>query len=244
MHVFDACPKCSCTRLPSEQAFPASCPQCGVTLSRYDASLEGSTSLFGRAKDIVLYVPSEVDVTHFWIRISGLCFIALWSIPIARADVTTGSICSGFVHMPYLMMHEAGHIVFAIFGTFMGVLGGSLMQVLLPLVGALSMLLRKRATIAAAVCVWCSGVGFVDVAPYIYDAQSPKLMLTSGATGRDSFHDWRFLLDAFDWVRFSKPFGMLAYWIGIAIMLLALSWGAYIMHLQAKNRAGDLYRER
>jgi hypothetical protein len=33
-------------------------------------------------------------------------------------------------------------------------------------------------------------------------------------------------------------------WIGVAIMALALFWGGYIMRLQAKNRAGDLYQER
>jgi hypothetical protein len=196
------------------------------------------------ARDILFTVPREVDVTYFWLRVTALVFVSLWSIPILREDVTTGSIAGAFIHIPELLIHEAGHIVFRIFGETISVLGGSMMQVVLPLLGALSMLLRRRAPFPASICVWLAGVGFVDFAPYVYDAQSPKLMLTSGATGRDSFHDWRFLLDRFDWVRLSKPLGMLTYWTGVGVMLLGLAWGGYVLFLQSKNRAGDLYREK
>jgi hypothetical protein len=195
------------------------------------------------ARAFLFAVPREVDVTLFWIRVATLALCALWSVSIATESVTTGSIMGSWVHWPELFIHEAGHIVFRIFGTYAGVLGGSLFQVVLPLAGSLSMLLRRRAPFPAAICVWFAGVGFVDFAPYVYDAQNPKLPLIGGGTGRDSFHDWRFLLDRFDWVRFSKPFGFFTYWTGLFVMLLGLVWAGIILFLQSKNRAGDLYRE-
>jgi hypothetical protein len=195
------------------------------------------------AGDILFRVPREVDITNFWMRVTTLIVVVLWSASIAGEDVRTGSIMNAWVHWPELFIHEAGHMVFRPFGQTMCVLGGSALQVILPLVGSVSMLLRRRAPFPAALCVWLSGVGFVDFAPYVYDAQTPKLPLIGGGTGRDSFHDWRFLLDRFDWVRFSKPFGFFTYWTGIFVMLLSLVWAGYVLFLQSKNRAGDLYRE-
>jgi hypothetical protein len=176
-------------------------------------------------------------------RVAALGFATLWSIAIVSEDIRTGSIMNSWVHWPELFIHESGHIVFRLFGEYAGVLGGSLMQVVLPLAGSLSMLLRRRAPFPAALCVWFAGVGFVDFAPYVYDAQSPKLPLLGGGTGRDSFHDWRFLLNPFDWVRFSKPLGYCTYLTGLLVMLLSLLWAGYVLWLQSKNRAGDLYRE-
>jgi hypothetical protein len=199
--------------------------------------------LYERLRSSLTEVPREVDVTSFWIRVAVLTAATLWSVPIAREDVRTGTIAASAIHFPELLIHEAGHIVFGIFGQYVGVLGGSMMQVVLPLAGALSMLLRRRAPFPASICVWFAGVGFVDFAPYVYDAQSPKLQLLGGGTGRDTFHDWRFLLDRFDWVRLSKPLGLFTYWVGIGVMLVGLAWGGYVLWLQSKNRAGDLYRE-
>lgn len=196
------------------------------------------------ARALLFAVPRDVDVTNFWMRVVGFAIATLWSFSIARESIETGTMMSSWMHFPQLMIHEAGHIVFRLFGDTVSVLGGSMMQVVLPLLGALSMLLRRRAPFPAALCVWFAGVGFVDVAPYVYDAQSPRLMLTSGGTGRDSFHDWRFLLDKVDWVRLSKPLGYCTYWTGISVMLLGLVWGGYILYLQSKNRRGDLYEEK
>jgi len=49
-----------------------------------------------------------------------------------------GSGDPGFLHLPNLVFHEAGHIILSPFGRFLGVLGGSLMQVLIPCVCAVA----------------------------------------------------------------------------------------------------------
>ena len=43
---------------------------------------------------------------------------------------------NSFLHLINLLFHEAGHIIFSPFGQFMTMLGGSLMQVLVPIVCA------------------------------------------------------------------------------------------------------------
>ena len=56
----------------------------------------------------------------------------VWSISLMSAPMTAAS--ASFLHMINLPFHEAGHILFGPFGDFMSTLGGSLTQVLVPLV--------------------------------------------------------------------------------------------------------------
>jgi len=48
---------------------------------------------------------------------------------------------SAFIHAPLLVFHEAGHVLFALFGHGLMVDGGSLMQLIVPAV----LTLRERA---------------------------------------------------------------------------------------------------
>ena len=50
---------------------------------------------------------------------------------------------NSFVHLINLVFHEAGHIIFSPFGEFMTILGGSLMQVLIPLICAAAFLVQQ-----------------------------------------------------------------------------------------------------
>lgn len=92
------------------------------------------------------------------------------------------------LHGVSLGMHETGHLVFAPLGEAATVLGGSLLQILLPLafVGAFA---RRRQWYAAAVCVWWAAQNGWDVAVYVADARAEALPLVGGGE-----HDWAFLL--------------------------------------------------
>jgi hypothetical protein len=43
----------------------------------------------------------------------------------------------------------------------------------------------------------------LDLAPYIYDARDPQLILLGGHTGEDGHHDWIYLLETFDRLQYS-----------------------------------------
>ena len=65
--------------------------------------------------------------------------------------VSAERVNGSFLHLPNLVFHEAGHILFLPLGRFMTVLGGSLTQVLVPLVCAGAFLWQTRDAFGAAV---------------------------------------------------------------------------------------------
>jgi hypothetical protein len=136
------------------------------------------------------------------------------------ADVTAGS----FLHMINLPFHEAGHILFAPFGDFMTSLGGSLLQVAIPLV-CLVAFARREDWFAAAVCLWWAGQNLVDLGPYIADARALQLVLLGGRTGAEvEGHDWEAILSTLGWLHLDRRLGLAAHWIGSLTMIGGLIW--------------------
>ncbi len=54
-----------------------------------------------------------------------------------------------FLHGVNLVFHEAGHVIFGLFGEFMGIAGGSLNQVLIPLAATIAFLGTRQYALAA-----------------------------------------------------------------------------------------------
>ena len=95
-----------------------------------------------------------------------------------------------------LPIHETGHLLFRPFGEFMMVAGGSLFQVIMPLVFVGYFAWRRQFYSAAIVALWV-GQSVINVYVYAADAVVMQLVLTSGFTGSEgSFHDWNYLLTA------------------------------------------------
>ncbi len=87
-----------------------------------------------------------------------------------------------------LFIHEGGHFFFSVFGRFIGVLGGSLMQLLLPLLTVV--VLFRTAIFAMPFAIYWFGENLVNVSVYARDATRMKLRLIS----RAATHDWNYLL--------------------------------------------------
>ncbi|MEO6334606.1 MAG: hypothetical protein ABIO91_06435 [Pyrinomonadaceae bacterium] len=99
-----------------------------------------------------------------------------------------------FLDLVDLPIHETGHLVFRLFGEFLGVAGGSLFQVIVPAVFVGYFVMRMQYYSAAVVLFWV-GQSILNVWVYAADAVVMQLVLTSGFTGSEgSFHDWNYLL--------------------------------------------------
>jgi hypothetical protein len=95
-----------------------------------------------------------------------------------------------------LPIHEFGHLLFRPFGEFMMVAGGSLFQVIFPLV-FVGYFVWQRSFYSAAMVLFWVGQSILNVWVYAADAVKMQLVLTSGFTGSEgSFHDWNYLLTA------------------------------------------------
>ena len=65
-------------------------------------------------------------------------------------------------------------------------LGGSLGQLLMPLICLIVFLIKTKDAFAVSVSLWWFGENFMDLASYINDARARKLMLLGGNTGRNA----------------------------------------------------------
>jgi hypothetical protein len=122
-------------------------------------------------------------------------------------------------------VHEFGHMLFMPFGIeFLGhtmmILGGSLTQVVFPLI-FMAYFMRehedsRRDMHAAMLCLWWSSMNLLGVAIYCADAGPMKLMLISGGTGQEvEGHDWNNLL---------RIWGVLHHYVGIARAMRGVAW--------------------
>jgi hypothetical protein len=99
-----------------------------------------------------------------------------------------------FMHLINTPIHEAGHVFFRLFGEFSGVAGGSLFQVIVPIVFFSYFVWNKKPFSASIVLFWV-GQSLTDVYVYANDAVVMQLPLLSGMTGSEGgFHDWNYLL--------------------------------------------------
>jgi hypothetical protein len=160
-------------------------------------------------------------------RLLLLLGLAVWTLSFAAAPF--GSAADSVLHLPNLVFHEAGHVIFGFLGRFMSVLGGSLLQVAVPIVIAVAFL-RQGDRFGAAVGIWWAGQNLLDLAPYIADARRLQMVLLGGRTGAEvEGHDWEYLLTEMGWLHLDRTLGMAAHRLGLLVMFGALAWGAFLL---------------
>lgn len=139
------------------------------------------------------------------------------------------TIGASFLHLISIPFHEAGHVVFAPFGDLMTSLGGSLAQVLVPIVCWVAFATTSPDPFGAAVMCWWTGQNLLDVALYINDARALQLILIGGYTGAEvEGHDWEHILQLTGLTLHDHQIAWTAHAIGAVLMLAPLVWGTVI----------------
>lgn len=157
-----------------------------------------------------------------------LALLAVWSWRFVTHPLNAAVVGDSFLHLINLPFHEAGHLFFAPFGSFMMSLGGSLTQVLIPVICVVAFV-RKPDLFGAAVAMWWAGQNLVDLGPYIADARSLSIVLLGGRTGAEvEGHDWEAILSALGLMHRDRQIGMAAHMLGSAIMAASLAAGAFL----------------
>lgn len=249
----NVCPKCRYQRQVIDHAIhPDICPSCGIVYSKFIAKhtqenipdeSESTADAQIEVDDVVtlrqqlaaafFYVPEGVSKDAFWVRVFMLAAFALWGSYFITAGVDWEKIGSSFMHLVNLPFHEFGHVLFMPFGEFMMFLGGSLFQVLLPLALMCVFVFKQRDTFAGSIMLWWCGQSFIDVSPYIADAENRVLPLIGGA-GEES-HDWGNLLTMMDALDSTQIIANCSFAIGAVLIIAAIAWGGWILKAQHKN---------
>jgi hypothetical protein len=125
----------------------------------------------------------------------------------------------GWLDAVDLAIHEAGHLAFAPLGEFMTVLGGTLLQVIMP-AAFVWYFARRGDRHAASVALWWVAQNLWNIAVYVQDAQTEALPLVGGGE-----HDWAYLLDVAGWLERDQLVGGLVRLAGTVVFAVAILWG-------------------
>ncbi len=223
------------------------CPDCGIVVEKYLRlrSLPSTASPppppppavvdFGsdRLSEWLLNLPEETGGAGLAARGIFLAALALWGLSLILSSPGSNGAGNSFLHLINLPFHEAGHIFFSPLGKFVASLGGTLGQLLIPLICGVTLVWRTGDPFGGAVSLWWFGENFVDIAPYINDARAGILPLIGGNTGQTApygFHDWQYLLNETGLLSHDQGIATASHWAGAALMILAMVWGLMVLH--------------
>jgi hypothetical protein len=153
-------------------------------------------------------------------RAAGLlALLILGVLVLARGLTPAAGGLLAFVHLVDLVFHEAGHVIFGIFGRFLGILGGSLNQVLIPAI-CTGYFVWHRQPAAAAVMLFWVGESVTDVAIYVADGRDMALPLLAEGL----IHDWNWILSELSLRNQARPIGVGVFVLGVVLMASSIVW--------------------
>lgn len=131
-----------------------------------------------------------------------------------------------------LAVHEAGHVVFAPFGEFMGIAGGSLLQLIVP-AAFVAYFWRRGERYSAFIVLFWVAQSLFNVATYMADARAQELPLVGGEY---VIHDWAWMLSRLHLLQQDRTLaaGVRAL---AALTAFAALWGA-LVHARGERAAG------
>lgn len=167
-----------------------------------------------------------------YLKLSFAILVSIYFLTIAY-DPMQGS----FLDNVDLPIHETGHLIFGIFGEFIGVAGGSLFQVLFPTAFVGYFWWHGKFYSAAIVLFWV-GQSILNVWVYAADAQVMQLVLLGGLTGSEgSFHDWNYLLERFGLLDSTKTVAAVIRIIGTLTIASAAMLAIYFSFVRPANES-------
>jgi hypothetical protein len=254
--MYTTCPKCKYERQAHDNSGADVCPACGIIFSKWmkqqysspttqknvnnkTESRSYESGLLSIIYRSLFYVEDKVNPFIFYGRVIVFIGIVIWGWQFINMDFINNpnEIGSSFMHRVNLIFHEAGHVIFMPFGWFMTKLGGTLGQLLMPIIVMLVFLIKSKNNFGASVALWWLGQSFMDCAPYIDDALDRKLVLLGGFTGADKpgSHDWTNILSEFDKIEAHREIANTFNSTGIFLIVIACIWGGFLIYKQFKN---------
>ena len=139
---------------------------------------------------------------------------------------------SGFLLLDYvnLPFHEFGHLFFDFFGQGLGLWGGTLAQLLIPVIIGVNFWIRQEPLGVAFGGFWF-GENFLNISVYLGDAQKMLLPLVGGGE-----HDWNLILSSLNLLNQCGLISSMVRLLGWVIMVGAVLWlGLVFLGSQAEE---------
>ena len=136
-----------------------------------------------------------------------------------------------------LAIHEAGHVIFGVFGNeTLTVAGGSITQLVGPLALAVSFLQQRDYFAIGVAGCWLS-YSLYGMATYMADARAQQLQLVSLGGGDDIIHDWNYLFGHWGVLAYDTTIASVVRVLALIVLLTSLalsSWCCWRMGRPAR----------
>ncbi|MFC1958107.1 hypothetical protein ACFLVQ_00880 [Chloroflexota bacterium] len=128
-----------------------------------------------------------------------------------------------------LLFHEAGHLIFGLLGDNMGLYGGTLGQLVIPIICGIAFLRQESLVSVSVVSLWFFQ-NFFNIVRYMADARSQLLPLVGGGE-----HDWTMILSRFGVLQYDTMLATILRVMGWLGLCLTLAFVAYLWWQDKKN---------
>lgn len=128
-----------------------------------------------------------------------------------------------FIHNFNLIIHEAGHAIFRLFGEFIMFMGGTLLQLIVP-IGITAYFFYHQQRYSGSVTLFWISINLFDVSRYMKDARTQYLPLLGGEAVT---HDWFYILGKLNLLSADIAIGNFVYTIALLVYIIAIALGFY-----------------
>lgn len=179
-----------------------------------------------------------------YVKIVAYAFLLFLLCKYTLYMATDYQTASGRLHMPFvlwvldtidLFIHEAGHIVFALFGRMFHFLGGTLLQLIIPV--ATVIVFGRSSFFSLPFTLYWTGHNFINASIYMGDAPYRQLRLISPS----AIHDWHWIFTELGMMEDAEFIAEIVNVLGIVICGIGILIGFVLLFIEIWN---SVYPER
>lgn len=146
-----------------------------------------------------------------------------------------------FIDNVNLVVHEAGHALFGWFGIKIGIMGGTLLQWLVPFLLAAYFYYHRQIS-GFVFCAFFFSENFLYTATYMADARAEALPLVSLGDSDYVEHDWNTMFGWWGLLNYDTRIAGFVRAVGWLGMLGVLVWFAYRFYLDRQNAPAESWQ--
>jgi hypothetical protein len=171
--------------------------------------------------------PALADLEQEWEPVPRAALIA-WTIfyLLFLYQLVRGSGILLLMDNVFVPIHEGGHLLFRFAGEFIGIAGGTFLQLFVPFALAVYFLFRRQSQ-GVAFCLFFFFEQFLPVATYMADARAQELPLLTVGDSEYVIHDWNYLFGKLGVLehdtQIATAFRMIG-WLGMIGVVVWLIW--------------------
>ena len=174
---------------------------------------------------------------NWWVRLPLLLFF-VYVLARHLSDPLYTSILSPL----NLGIHELGHLIFSFTGEVLMVVGGTLLQLTIPIL-AIFNFRRQNDFFAMALSFGWLSTNLFSVATYVADSRKLELPLVTLFGGDNVIHDWEYLLFKMNLLVYDQLIAGIFRAFGVISMLICFLAGVWLLWQMFYSRNKDQPRQ-